>query len=271
MNAPVPALELSIIIPAYNEEGRLTRTLSRIREYFGGRSVPPGIAPELSLNQLEILVVDDGSKDGTARIAEEWSREMPCVRLVSNQENRGKGYSVRHGMLEARGRLALFTDADLSSPIEEIEKLLAALAAGNDIAIGSRALDRSLISIHQARHRELAGIVFNKLMRLITGLPFHDTQCGFKIFRREPSCIIFEQQRIERFGFDPEILFLAKRHGLCIAEVPVRWAHDPATKVLVLRDSVMMFCDLLLIRCNWLLGRYPKKPARGRKFAPMRR
>jgi dolichyl-phosphate beta-glucosyltransferase len=259
MNAPVSAPELSIIIPAYNEEGRLGRTLSRIREYFAGRRVPPGVAPEISLNQLEILIVDDGSKDGTARIAEEWSQEMPSVRFVSNRENRGKGYSVRHGMLEARGRLALFTDADLSSPIEEIEKLLAAIAAGNDIAIGSRALDRSLISIHQSRHRELAGIVFNKLMRMITGLPFHDTQCGFKIFRRERSRIIFEQQRIERFGFDPEILFLAKRHGLRIAEVPVRWAHDPATKVHVLRDSVMMFRDLLVIRWNWLLRRYPQK------------
>ncbi len=259
MNASVPTPELSIVIPAYNEEGRLGRALSRIREYFSGRSVPPGVAPEIGLNQMEILIVDDGSKDGTAQIAEEWAREMPCVRLVSNRENRGKGYSVRHGMLEARGRLALFTDADLSSPIEEIEKLLAALAAGNDIAIGSRALDRSLISIHQSRHRELGGIVFNGLVRVVTGLPFHDTQCGFKLFRREPARIIFEQQRIERFGFDPEILFLAQRHGLRVAEVPVRWAHDPATKVQVLRDSVMMFRELVAIRSNWLLGRYPKK------------
>jgi len=122
-----------------------------------------------------------------------------------------------------------------------------------------RALDRSLISIHQSRHPELAGIIFNGFVRVITGLPFHDTQCGFKIFRREPSRIIFEEQRIERFGFDPEILFLAKRHGLRIAEVPVRWAHDPATKVHVLRDSVMMFGDLLFIRWNWLLDRCPKK------------
>jgi len=259
MNAPVSAPELSIVIPAYNEEGRLGRALSHIREYFLERHMPQGVAPEITLEQLEILVVDDGSKDGTARIAEEWAREMPCVRMVSNQENRGKGYSVRHGMLEARGRLALFTDADLSSPIEEIEKLLAAISAGYDIAIGSRALDRTLISIHQSRHRELAGIIFNGFVRVITGLPFHDTQCGFKIFCREPSRAIFEQQRIERFGFDPEILFLAKRHGLRIAEVPVRWAHDPATKVHVLRDSVMMFCDLLVVRWNWLLGRYSKK------------
>ncbi len=260
MNVPAPRSvpELSIIIPAYNEEGRLARTLARIREYFSGRRVPPGVAPHIEMDQLEILIVDDGSKDGTARIAEEWAREMPAVRLVSNGENRGKGYSVRHGMLEARGRLALFTDADLSSPIEEIEKLLAALATANDVAIGSRALDRSLISVHQSRHRELAGIIFNGFVRVITGLPFSDTQCGFKIFRRERTRIIFEQQRIERFGFDPEILFLANRHGLRTAEVPVRWAHDPATKVQVLRDSVMMFGDLLFIRWNWLLGRYPK-------------
>jgi dolichyl-phosphate beta-glucosyltransferase len=259
MNAPAP--ELSIVIPAYNEEGRLTRTLSRIREYFAGRRVPPGVAPGINLEQLEILIVDDGSQDGTVGIAEQWARETRFVRLVSNGENRGKGYSVRHGMLEARGHLALFTDADLSSPIEEIDKLLAAIAAGNDIAIGSRDLDRSLISIHQSRLRELAGMVFNGLVRVITGLPFHDTQCGFKIFRRETARIIFEQQRIERFGFDPEILFLARRHGLRTAEVPVRWAHDPATKVRVLRDSAMMFRDLLLIRWNWLTGRYPKKDA----------
>src|SRR5271156_2782323 len=258
MNVPERVPELSIVIPAYNEEGRLARTLARICEYFAGRRVPPGIAPSIEMDQLEILIVDDGSKDGTARIAEQWAREMPAVRLVSNGENRGKGYSVRHGMLEARGRLALFTDADLSSPIEEIEKLLAALATGNDVAIGSRALDRSLISVHQSRHRELAGIIFNGFVRVSTGLPFSDTQCGFKIFRRERTRIIFEQQRIERFGFDPEILFLAERHGLRIAEVPVRWAHDPATKVHVLRDSVMMFCDLLVVRWNWLLGRYPK-------------
>jgi dolichyl-phosphate beta-glucosyltransferase len=201
--------------------------------------------------------VDDGSQDRTARIAEECARQMPLVRLVSNGENRGKGYSVRHGVLEARGRLALFSDADLSSPIEEIEKLLAALAAGNDVAIGSRALDRSLISIHQSRLRELAGIIFNGFVRAFTGLPFYDTQCGFKIFRREPARIVFEQQRIEGFGFDPEVLFLAKRHGLRAAEIPVRWAHDPATKVHVIHDSLRMFGDLIYIRWNWLLGRYP--------------
>jgi hypothetical protein len=161
-------------------------------------------------------------------------------------------------MLEARGRVTLFTDADLSSPIEESAKLLAAIAAGNDVAVGSRALDRSLIEVHQSPYRELAGIIFNGFVRLFTGLPFHDTQCGFKAFVREPSRIVFEQQRIEGFGFDPEVLFLAKRHGLRVAEVPVRWAHDTATKVHVVRDSLRMFGDLVYLRWNWLLGRYPK-------------
>lgn len=252
MNAPAP--ELSIIIPAYNEESRLPRGLKRILDYAASR----GMSPE----QMEILVVDDGSGDGTARVVEEGARQWPSMRLVSNQQNRGKGFSVRHGMREARGRVALFTDADLSAPIEEADKLLAALAAGNEVAIGSRALDRSLITEHQSRLRELAGIIFNGFVRIFTGLPFHDTQCGFKAFVREPSRIVFDQQRIERFGFDPEILFLAKRHGLRAIEVPVRWAHDPATKVHVIRDSVLMFGDLLYIRWNWALGRYPKRAVR---------
>lgn len=246
-----PPVELSVIVPAYNEEGRLPRTLTRMRDYFASRG--------FTTHELEILIVDDGSNDGTVQVAEKWASEWPSVRVISNGDNRGKGYSVRHGMLEARGRIALFTDADLSSPIEESEKLLAAIGAGNEVAIGSRALDRSLISTHQSRLRELAGMIFNGFVRVSTGLPFSDTQCGFKAFVRESSRIVFEQQRIERFGFDPEILFLAKRHGLRTAEVAVRWAHDPATKVHMIRDSLMMFFDLADIRWNWLLGRYPKR------------
>lgn len=244
--------DLSIIIPAYNEENRLERTLIQIRDYLTSQ----GLAPE----EFEILVVDDGSTDNTRRVAERWAETMPSLRLICNGQNRGKGYAVRHGMLEARGRIALFTDADLSAPIEESRKLLAAIAAGNDVAIGSRAIDRSLIFARQSRFRESAGILFNSLVKILTGLPWHDTQCGFKAFVREPSRIVFEQQRIERFGFDPEILFLAERHGLRTAEIPVRWAHDPATKVHVLRDSLLMLCELLFIRWNWLLGRYPRKP-----------
>jgi len=177
--------------------------------------------------------------------------------VLSNGVNRGKGYSVRHGMLEARGRIVLFTDADLSAPIEEADKLFAALET-HDVAIGSRALDRGLISIHQSRFREFAGIIFNTIVRLCLRLPFVDTQCGFKAFRREPCRIIFEQQRIERFGFDPELLYLARRHGLRAVEIPVRWGHSPATKVSMFRDSLQMFLDVLIIRWNAIAGRYPR-------------
>jgi dolichyl-phosphate beta-glucosyltransferase len=151
----------------------------------------------------------------------------------------------------------LFTDADLSAPIAEADKLLAALA-DHDVAIGSRAMDRRLISVHQSLFREYAGIVFNFIVRAILRLPFVDTQCGFKAFRRDPCRVIFEQQRIERFGFDPELLYLARHHGLRAAEIPVRWAHSPATKVSMLRDSVQMFLDVFIIRWNALSGRYPR-------------
>lgn len=248
MNQRLP--ELSIIIPAYNEEKRLGRTLTSIRDYFASQSV--------AMEDIEIIVVDDGSSDGTAKVAREYERLMPELRLIQNAGNRGKGFSVKHGMLEARGKIALFTDADLSSPIEESSKLLAALKAGNDVAIGSRALDRSLITVHQSHLREIAGMIFNGFVRVLTGLPFHDTQCGFKAFVRERAQIAFEQQRIERFGFDPEILFIAKRHGLRTVEVPVRWAHDAGTKVHVFRDSLLMFGDLVVIRWNALIGRYPR-------------
>ena len=238
---------LSIIIPSYNEEARLPATLERIAAYLAqsGRTT-------------EVLVVDDGSKDRTASVAEDFRSKIPLLRVLSNGINRGKGFSVRHGMLEALGNIVLFTDADLSAPIEEADKLLAALA-DHDVAIGSRALDRSLIFTHESPFREFAGIIFNKIVRIILRLPFVDTQCGFKTFRREPCLILFEQQRIERFGFDPELLYLARRHGLRSVEIAVRWGHSPATKVNMMRDSVQMFLDVLIIRWNALLGRYPRK------------
>jgi dolichyl-phosphate beta-glucosyltransferase len=239
--------DLSIIIPAYNEESRLPATLAKIAAYVAAAK-----------RDTEVLVVDDGSTDATVAAAESMRDKLPSMRIISNGINRGKGFSVRHGMLQARGRIALFTDADLSAPIEEADKLLAALDDSYDVAIGSRAIDRSLISAHQSPFREFAGIVFNTVVRLCLRLPFVDTQCGFKAFKREPCKIIFAQQRIERFGFDPELLYLARHHGLRAAEIPVRWAHSPGTKVSMLRDSLQMFADIFIIRWNALAGRYPR-------------
>jgi len=240
------APEFSIIIPAYNEERRLPETLERIAAYV-----------HISRRETEILVVDDGSTDRTAAIAESYRDKFPAFQVLSNGMNRGKGYSVRRGMLEARGCTVLFTDADLSAPIEEADKLFAALET-YDAAIGSRALDRGLISVHQSRFREFAGIIFNTIVRLCLRLPFVDTQCGFKAFRREPCRIIFELQRVERVGFDPVLLYLARRHGLRAVEIPVRWGHSPATKVSMFRDSLQMFLDVLIIRWNAITGRYPR-------------
>jgi glycosyltransferase involved in cell wall biosynthesis len=246
MTSPRP--ELSIIIPSYNEERRLPKALKEIQDYLSARPL-----------RAEVVVVDDGSIDGTAALVENCRGQNPQLRLLSNGRNHGKGFSVRHGMLEARGEIALFTDADLSAPIGEADKLLAALRQDNyDVAIGSRALNRSLIQVHQPPARELAGIIFNFMVRWITGVPFSDTQCGFKAFRCERARIIFKQQRCEGFGFDPEVLFLARRHGLRIIEVPVRWSHDSASKVHVMVDSIRMFAELLIIRLNAWMGRYPR-------------
>ena len=244
-----PPLDLSIVIPAFNEEKRLPKAIEQIGAFLSAHPL-----------RSEIIVVHDGSSDATPELIESYREKYPGLRLISNGRNRGKGYSVRHGVLEARGEIILFSDADLSTPIEETDKLLAALREkGYDAAIGSRALDRSLIEVHQSAFREQAGNLFNRLVRWIAGIDFSDTQCGFKAFRRKPALIIFEQQRIERFGFDPEILFLAKRHGLQVAEIPVRWSHDSATKVNVAADGIRMFLELLVIRWNSVRGRYPVK------------
>ena len=245
MSESVPAL--SIVIPSFNEELRLPETMEKIARYV-----------EREKRNTEVIVVDDGCTDRTAEVARSFQEKIAHLRVVANGVNRGKGYSVRHGSLEARGEIILFTDADLSSPIEEANKLLEALK-DHDVAIGSRAVDRRLIEVRESPFREFAGIVFNKIVRIVLRLPFVDTQCGFKAFRRERCRVIFEQQTIERFGFDPELLYLARHHGLSTVEVPVRWAHSPATKVSMLRDSVQMFLDVAIIRWNALRGRYRKK------------
>jgi glycosyltransferase involved in cell wall biosynthesis len=242
--------DLSIVIPAYNEEARLPATLERLAEYL----------PTLGL-QTEVLIVDDGSRDRTAAVAGSFAGRISRLRVLSNGTNRGKGYSVRHGMLEAKGELVLFTDADLSAPIEESDKLISAMKNGYDVAIGSRAMNRSLISTHESVFREFAGIIFNKIVRVVLWLPFVDTQCGFKAFRRERCRIIFELQRIEGFGFDPELLYLARHYGLRAIEIPVRWGHSPDTKVSMLRDSLKMFIDIFVIRWNAVSGKYARSRA----------
>lgn len=237
---------ISIIIPAYNEEKRLPATLRRVIDYLG-RGVWPF---------AEILVVDDGSTDGTARVAEQIRAEYPDLRVLRNPGNRGKGYAVRHGMLECRGEWALFTDADLSSPIEELDKLWqAAERDGAQVALGSRALDRRLIGVHQSFFRENVGKVFNLGMRLATGLPFHDTQCGFKLFEAAAAREIFRRQLLDGFGFDVEVLFIGQRLGYREIEVAVKWNDVAGTKMTTLR-GLAAFLEPWQVRWNQIKGRY---------------
>ena len=239
-------MTLSIVIPAYNEERRLPATLDVV---FGWLDSSP-------YGDAEVLVVDDGSTDSTAAVVENRAATEPRLLLVQNPGNRGKGFAIRHGMLQAKGDWILFSDADLSAPIDELPKLLAAAQEQRAaIAIGSRALDRSLIGVHQSQWREMSGIVFNRIMRLITGLPFSDTQCGFKLFRRDAARRVFPLQRLDGFSFDVEDLFVAHTLGIATIEVPVRWNNVEGTKV-GLMQGVASFLDLLRIRWNWLQGQY---------------
>jgi dolichyl-phosphate beta-glucosyltransferase len=242
-------LTYSIVIPAYNETNRIRPTLDAILRYV-----------EEQKWDAEILVVDDGSRDDTAEIVRTYSRPHPQIQLISNPGNRGKGFSVRNGMRHARGEICLFTDADLSSPLSESEKLFEAIRQGADVAIGSRWLRAELQTERQPLYRQLFGRIFNLLLRLVLGLHFMDTQCGFKAFRRPAAQAIFPLQKIERWGFDPEILFLARRMGLGVAEVPVVWAHSEGTRLHPFRDGLRMFEDVMRIRWNALTGTYNSTP-----------
>ena len=234
---------LSIIIPAYNEAKRLPASLVKVQEY-------------LKVSQwefAEIVVVNDGSSDQTVQVARDAG-----VRVLENPGNRGKGYSVKHGMLEAKGEWALFTDADLSSPIGEAEKLWsAAEGEGAQVAVGSRAVDRSLVGVRQPILREAVGRVFNTAMRLVTGLGFADTQCGFKLFETSAGREVFSRQQLDGFGFDVEVLFIAKQLGYRSVEVPVRWDNVEGTKV-SLWLGFAAFLDLLMVRRNALQGKYKR-------------
>jgi dolichyl-phosphate beta-glucosyltransferase len=239
----------SIVIPAYNEGERITAALDKVLQFTAAQDWT-----------AEIIVVDDGSHDDTAEIVRGYAARHPAVRLVQNPGNRGKGYSVRNGMLHAGGDLLLFSDADLSSPISEAPKLFAALAEGAQVAIGSRWLRSELQTERQPLYRQFFGRIFNLLLWLILGLRYKDTQCGFKAFTRQAAQAIFPAQRIERWGFDPELLFLAGKFRLPVKEVPVEWAHDARSKISPLRDGTRMFVEMLTIRWNDLRGRYPRRP-----------
>src|SRR2546427_8090381 len=231
---------LSIIVPAYNEAARLVTTLPTIIDYLSN-----------ARTGSELIVVDDGSTDDTAAVAERGLADAPGIsaRLIRVEQNQGKGHAVRTGLLHARSNVALFSDADLSTPITETSKLVEPIERGEcELTFGSRALDRSLIGVHQPWRREQGDRVFNMIVRLATGLPFWDTQCGFKAFRMSVCRPLIEVARIDRFGFDVELIYLAHLAKLRLREIPVRWDHNPGSKVEVLRDSFRMVDEVRRIR-----------------------
>jgi glycosyltransferase involved in cell wall biosynthesis len=242
-------VSLSIVIPAYNEAARIGKTLETIFAYLDEQT-----------SNSEVIVVDDGSQDETAEVA---GRSFSAharrteARVIRVEPNRGKGYAVRAGLLAARAPVALFSDADLSTPITETPKLVAPIRAGEyDLIFGSRALDRRLIGVHQSWRREQGGRFFNLIVRVATGLPFWDTQCGFKAFRMDACRPIIEAATIDRFGFDVELIYVAHRAGLRLREWPVRWDHNEGGKVDYTRDSVRMINEVLTIRKQASAGVY---------------
>jgi glycosyltransferase involved in cell wall biosynthesis len=239
--------QLSIVIPAYNESARIEETLDRVMACI-----------ETQHWDAEVLVVDDGSQDDTTQIVQRWMGRYERLHLVKNPGNRGKGYSVRNGLLQAAGDIVMFTDADLSAPMEEANRLIAAIHAGADVAIGSRWLERTRQTIHQPLYRQFFGRCFNFLTRRVMRLKFKDTQCGFKAFTRPAAQLIFRLQTIERWGFDPELLFIARKLKFRVQEVPVTWGHDERSRMSYLKDGMKMLEDMAIIRYNSVAGRYDK-------------
>jgi dolichyl-phosphate beta-glucosyltransferase len=250
----------SIVIPAYNESARLGATLEKVLAYVHAQGW-----------DAEVIVVNDGSRDNTADIVRAFAAKDPALRLVENPGNHGKGYSVRNGMLHTRGRIVLFSDADLSSPIEEAPKLFQALDAGADIAIGSRWLRAETQTQRQPLHRQIFGRIFNLVLRLTLGLQFKDTQCGFKAFKQPAVQAIFPLQKIERWGFDPEILFLAKKLKFKTQEVSVAWGHSGGTRINPLVDGSRMVMEMLRVRWYNLTGKYEANPTATPKPLPTHR
>jgi dolichyl-phosphate beta-glucosyltransferase len=236
LKSPEPP-HLSIVIPAYNEEARIGQSLEKIIAYF-----------QNSKCDYEIIIVNDGSDDRTAEVARSYFDGPVRGTILNNKMNTGKGYSVKKGMLTAKGRYILFSDTDLSTPIQEVEKLFQALHAGCDIAIGSRALPSSKVSVHQKWYRETGGRIFNKVVQMLTLPGIKDTQCGFKCFSREAAQKVFPRQKLEGWSFDVEILYIARRLGLLIREVPVEWRNSFDSRVSFLKDGLRMVMDLIKIR-----------------------
>jgi glycosyltransferase involved in cell wall biosynthesis len=240
---------ISVVIPAFNEEARLGSTLEKILAYLDGRRLA-----------AEIVLVDDDSRDATFSIATRFCSDHGLaerMQILRSRPNQGKGFSIRRGMRAARGTFALMTDADLSSPIEELDKLEREVVNGpRDIAFGSRDVEGSVVAIHQSWFRENSGKIFNRFVRLITDLPFRDTQCGFKLFKMSTCRALFEKQRVFGFGFDVELLYIARKWGLSMKEVPVVWRHAPGSKVRFATDAPRMFLDLFRIRWNDRRGYY---------------
>lgn len=230
-------MDFSIVIPAYNESERLGKTLDRIFEYMGnlGRS-------------FEVIVVDDGSRDLTPDIVQEKMKNHKALKLIRLPYNQGKGYAVKTGILEAQGEYVLFSDADLSTPIEELPNLYQWIERGYDIAIASRACPGAKLEVHQPFYREFMGRVFNLLVRIFLLPDIYDTQCGFKLFRREVAREVFKRQRLKGFSFDFEVLYIARKLGYKIKEVPVRWSHSPGSKVRVLKNGIASFLDIFKTR-----------------------
>jgi glycosyltransferase involved in cell wall biosynthesis len=239
---------VSIIIPAFDEQNRLGDSVSEILSYVRANGL-----------DAELIVVDDGSGDSTSQTAKDAFANFPgaAAKVIRYEKNKGKGYAVKTGLMAATKEIALFSDADLSTPIAEMAKLIEPISTDEfDLTFGSRALDRSLIGTHQPWRREQGGKVFNLVVRTFTRLPFWDTQCGFKAFNMTKFRPLLDRMRIDRFGFDVEFLYVAYHHGLKLKEIPVRWNHDERTKVDVLRDSIRMFNEVREIRRNARRGLY---------------
>lgn len=242
---------VSIVVPAFDEQDRLGETI-RIISAFIEQTAP----------NAELIIVDDGSKDNTAKVAESVCAEFPNVesRVIRYEQNRGKGFAVKTGLLAAQADIALFSDADLSTPIDEMSKLLGPIESAEfDVTFGSRALDRTLIGTHQPWRREQGGRVMNLIIKTMSGLPFLDTQCGFKAFRMDKFRPLLDLMTIDRFGFDVEFLYAAKHNGLKLKEIPVRWSNVEGSKVSVLRDTRRMITELMQIRRNARRGIYDTK------------